>query len=193
MPATCSLISCAHHTRPSPPRYTRPHLANQLRRTVAPFSAVPALPRRFGPGLGHETGRTAQVPVCLEVPRRHSWPGPSKRGRNCDRAFGNRHRRAEPGTRLNLRLKRAAFISCGIIRAAGRRGLCAVRWFQARRVGDADVRAMARTNPVSSRAIAVATFGLAFPRATNRRKRDVRRRWPSTRSRRFGVASASCQ
>ena len=31
--------------------------------------------------------------------------------------------------------------------------------------------------PVSSRAIAVATFGLALPRATNRRKRDVRRSW----------------
>jgi hypothetical protein len=31
--------------------------------------------------------------------------------------------------------------------------------------------------PVSSRAIAVATFGFAFPRATSRRKRIVSRSW----------------
>ena len=46
-------------------------------------------------------------------------------------------------------------------------------------------------NPVSSRAIAVATFGLAFPFATRRRKRVVSRSWafqamsPTT----FGKAS----
>ena len=38
-----------------------------------------------------------------------------------------------------------------------------------------DSRAMAQMKPVSSRAIAVATFGLAFPRATSRRKRVVNR------------------
>src|SRR6266850_595692 len=37
--------------------------------------------------------------------------------------------------------------------------------------------AIAQTNPESSRAIAVATFGFAFPRATSRLKRAVRRSW----------------
>ena len=48
-------------------------------------------------------------------------------------------------------------------------------------------RAIAKMNPVNSRAMAVATFGFAFSRATNFRNRDVRRscgfhashRWPS--------------
>ena len=36
-------------------------------------------------------------------------------------------------------------------------------------------RAIAQMKPVSSRAIAVATFGFAFPRVTKRRNRDVNR------------------
>jgi len=43
-------------------------------------------------------------------------------------------------------------------------------------VGDTSC-AIAQMKPVSSRAIAVATFGFAFPRATSRRKRVVNRSW----------------
>ena len=38
-------------------------------------------------------------------------------------------------------------------------------------------RAIAEMNPVNSRAMAIATFGFAFPRTTSFRNRDVRRSW----------------
>ena len=52
--------------------------------------------------------------------------------------------------------------------------LCARRPYRA--AGETSC-AIAQMKPVSSRAIAVATFGLALPRATRRLKRAVRRSW----------------
>ena len=54
-------------------------------------------------------------------------------------------------------------------------------------------RAIAQINPVSSRATAVATFGLALPRATNRRKRVVNRSWAFQAMSRTIFGSASCR
>ena len=56
--------------------------------------------------------------------------------------------------------------------AAGLTDLIAPRRYAG---GAGTSRAIAQMNPVSSRAIAVATFGLALPRATSRRKRAVNR------------------
>ena len=53
--------------------------------------------------------------------------------------------------------------------------------------------AIAQTNPESSRAIAVATFGLAFPRATRRRKRVVSRSWAFHAMSHTTFGNASCR
>ena len=53
--------------------------------------------------------------------------------------------------------------------------------------------AMAQMNPVSSRATAVATFGLAFPRATSRRKRVVNRSCAFHAMSQTTFGSASCR
>jgi hypothetical protein len=54
-------------------------------------------------------------------------------------------------------------------------------------------RAMAQMKPVSSRAIAVATFGFAFPRATKRRNREVRRSCAFHAMAQMAGGSASCR
>ena len=54
-------------------------------------------------------------------------------------------------------------------------------------------RAIAQMKPVSSRATAVATVGFAFPRATNFRKREVRRRWAFHAMSQMDFGSASCR
>src|SRR4029434_1779398 len=61
-----------------------------------------------------------------------------------------------------------------------------------RGVGDTS-RAIAQINPESSRAIAVATFGLAFPRATRRRKRVVSRSWAFHAMSQTTFGRASCR
>ena len=54
-------------------------------------------------------------------------------------------------------------------------------------------RAIAQMKPVSSRATAVATFGLALPRATNRRKRAVSRSCAVHAMSQTTFGSASCR
>ena len=54
-------------------------------------------------------------------------------------------------------------------------------------------RAIAQMKPVSSRAIAVATFGFALPRATSLRKRDVRRSCAFHAMSQMAFGNASCR
>jgi hypothetical protein len=61
-----------------------------------------------------------------------------------------------------------------------------------RGVGDTSC-AIAQTNPESSRAMAVAAFGLAFPRATRRRKRVVSRSWAFHAMSHTTFGKASCR
>ena len=53
--------------------------------------------------------------------------------------------------------------------------------------------AIAQMKPVSSRAIAVATFGFALPRATSRLKRTVRRSWAFHAMSHTTLGNASCR
>ena len=53
--------------------------------------------------------------------------------------------------------------------------------------------AIAQMKPVSSRAIAVATFGLALPRATRRRNRVVNRSWAFHAMSHTALGNVSCR